>query len=269
MARHAGALRGRAALFALLLATACAPSGGGELGGADASAVRLSFPDVGRGPSGDLTSPLADSAVAPAQIPCPPGPTLQYTPLQYTPSTVTPGACTAAAVAAFIAACVAPGYEPSACDAWLDANVAGAVDGGAGTPCGGCLFAPDNNGGVWMDWFGVWYPDFGACLQLTHPDGGLACAQAYEARLNCIDEACDYCPAEFGAAGADECVRAAETGGPCSAPAASFASACAVDLLDGGVYAACHPGPSAQSPEDYTFIAELLCGGAPADAGRD
>jgi hypothetical protein len=225
----------------------------------DAAIIVIPVFDAGITPTGDLTSPAADAGKAPPPLVCPPSPA-SFTPKAYVPSVAHQGLCTTAEVDAFTTACLDPG---TSCGAWVNANVAGSVDGGVGTSCGNCIEAPLdlNNGGVWLDPEGFFGPNYGGCMQLLDPTSGPACAAAFNNDDGCQALACDYCPGspnEFSA-----CYNAAVDAG-CASYAAAEGTGCENDF-NNGVYGQC--SASNGGTQDYVFSVTLICGAASVDAG--
>jgi hypothetical protein len=217
----------------------------------------------GGNPSGDLTSPAADAGAAPRPIACPPAPTYYVTP-PYVPAVEHQGLCTAGEISAFVSAAVSPGLSYPA---WADANEAGFEEGGMGTPCGNCLFAPpkEDNGGVWVDPYGFFYPNYAGCVQILDPEHGPACAAANNVLTSCELVACDYCPG-LGENDLTDCLDAADATS-CASFLKTFNAACAADAELGGPIDTCTPDNG--GPGDYVYVATLICGGAPSDGGPD
>jgi hypothetical protein len=182
------------------------------------------------------------------------------------PAIPSQGLCTTAEINAFISACVDPG---TSCGSWVNANVAGSIDGGAGTPCGNCVEAPTavNNGGVWIDPEGLFAPNYAGCIQILDPTHGPACGAAFDNVLGCQSLACDYCPG-VGVNDYDNCVNATTDAG-CAGYQAVQTTACAYDFTSTGVAVQC--SPSSGGTGDYLFTVTLICGAADAgsDAGTD
>jgi hypothetical protein len=152
------------------------------------------LPHIGH-PSGDRGSPANDAGVPPPRLACPPDP-LPYEAGPDAPATVGhQRLCSQGQIEAFIAACLeAPLTATPGCEAWVSSNTQ--LDGGTGTACGDCLFAPkgENNGAVWVDPLGYFLPNFGACIEIMDPVSGRACGQALMSTLGCQNLACEYCP---------------------------------------------------------------------------
>ncbi|MFI5298442.1 MAG: hypothetical protein ACHREM_10110 [Polyangiales bacterium] len=223
--------------------------------------------DAEQGPSGDRTSPALDAGAALGPIACPPAPLADPTTPTYVPAVAHQGLCTQAEIAGYVSACIGPSPSAADCGQWWSTNITASTDAGIGTPCGRCFVSPSNNGALWEDSLGLYAPNYGRCIQLLDPVDGIACAPAYENRRLCRDVACQYCPS-FGNSDFADCLAAADQS-TCSAFATTFQAACAHDLVDGGAFGECHPSPLAGGPLDYTYIADLICGGASADAGAD
>ncbi len=210
-------------------------------------------------PAGDATSSGEDGGDEVPAIACPPMSTASYEPPAYVPAMAHQGACAPQAIAEFVAACANASDGGRSCVDWQNVNVA--ADGGAGTACGNCIFAPANNGAVWVDPGGRINPNYSGCIQITDPVNGTACATAQENLNSCIGVACDYCPPSIAPPDSVDnftgCVSAAA-----SADCNRFdlaLDACASDYqLDGGANFTC--SPSSGGTEDWTYIATLICG---------
>jgi hypothetical protein len=190
-----------------------------------------------------------------------------FTPQPTATATAHRGACSATDLAAFLAACGDNGGLTS-CNDWQTANVAG-PDGGGGNACGNCILDPTNKGAAWSDQVGFFFPNYGACLQLTDPTNGPACGAAVENHQDCDDWQCGDCTDTATQATCNTSVD----GAICKQYASAVATACAKDAPDSGAYATCFPGsatnPPTQDP-DWTYIITLICGGGDAgvsDAG--
>jgi hypothetical protein len=182
-----------------------------------------------------------------------------YKPIPYTATVATAGVCAAADITAFETAC-GDSFSMTACNAWFTANVAGAVDGGAGTACGNCMIPMDDNGPVYIDPAGYIGPNYGACIQLTDPTNGPTCAPLYQAAVGCNDVGCDACTSD---ATYESCLSTLDkTGGGCASYITAATSPCMTDLGDGGVAATmCSPGAATMKVDpNYTFIINLVCG---------
>jgi hypothetical protein len=216
-------------------------SGGDTLGSSD------SLPPIDSGGGG------GDSGGGPSCEMPPTG----YTAMTYVAATANQGLCSATDISAFTAACGDSGSE-TACNTWQTANVK--QEGGAGTACGNCIFAPMNNGGVWTDPEGYFEPNYGGCIQLTDATHGAACAAAFDAVSGCEGVACDAC------SGTDysSCQSNVDgMGGGCSSFASTASSACMTDTADGGALSTCSPGAASMTQDpDFTYIIGLICGGA-------
>lgn len=197
-----------------------------------------------------------------AGLTCPPQSTSGFTTGAYVAATAHQGACNTSQINAFITACGDNGTATS-CDAWQTANVAGDNGGGgAGTNCGNCIFAPQNNGATWTDPDGFFEPNYGACIQLTDTTHGTACATALENASGCEGVACDNaCPAnDSNPADFEACINAADNGS-CHTYATNEDSACATDFADGGAVSTCSPGAASNTLNpDFQYITTLICG---------
>jgi hypothetical protein len=204
-----------------------------------------------------------------APLACPPASTANYQPPTYAVATGHQGLCTTEGIAAFVAECADPSDSGTSCANWQNTNVAG--DGGSGTACGNCIFAPENNGAVWVDPGGLISPNYAGCIQLIDALNGTACAMAYNNYGACNGVACDYCPnpnAPSDVTGVNDleaCTSAALLGG-CNTFNAQL-DACNSDFEDGGALFTC--SPSAGQAQDWTYIATQICGGTSAEAGAD
>jgi hypothetical protein len=209
-------------------------------------------------PSGDRTSPAADAGKAPVPPPCPPAPTSRYVPAPYVSAVGYQGLCSTTEIATFVSEC-GPGES---CTAWQETNVANFVEGGAGTPCGNCIFAPlaKNNGAMWVDPNGFFIPNYAACVQVLDPAHATACPASIEDYVGCQAVACEYCPANEYMA----CVSVAD------------ATSCAKSLTSGA--AVCSEGSASEAYDTctsgngaapYEQIATLICGAMPADGGPE
>jgi hypothetical protein len=232
-----------------------------------------------REPRQDSSTPT-DAAKEVAPLACPPADTKGFTPPAYVPAVGHKGLCTTDAITAFVTACgrtpdcQEPECPPAASDAgaacadWKEKNVEGAVDGGAGTACGNCIFAPGDNGAVWVDPAGVANANYAACIQLTDTVHGTVCATAYNADNACYTAACEACAtpnADAGQLGVTDLVQC-WSAADCEATDTQENSACAIDfVLDGGAFFTC--SPASGGPEDWTLIATLICGGSAQDGG--
>jgi hypothetical protein len=208
----------------------------------------ISVPDTGSGDGNALA--------------CPPMSTSTFNPMTYTNATAHQGVCAATDINNFIVACGDNGSETT-CNTWQNANVAGSVDGGAGTTCGNCIFSPQNNGGTWTDPEMFFLPNYAACIQLTDPTNGLACAKAFDNISGCEGVACDFCMSESTTTAEDstDCINAANMGS-CSTYETAEQTACATDLADGGAAQTCSPGGGVTQNPDFTYIITLICGSA-------
>jgi len=236
----------------LPLAGCSAPGTAPTLPVPDAAPMR---PDVGH-PTGDRTSPAADAGAAPKPLACPPAPE-RYMPQSYVPAVAHQGVCNAAEIAVFLTACV-----PGPCPSWNEENRAGFVEGGAGTPCGNCLFAPKNNGGAWNDPDGYYYPNYGGCTQLLDPLDGPACAAAVDDFNGCSALACEYCPG-FAPNDLADCIHAVSKGA--CAPYLTTANSSCSAAYD--AFTACTS--NLDSTANWTYVTTLICGSVTADGGPD
>jgi hypothetical protein len=186
--------------------------------------------------------------------------------------------CTATDISAFLKAC-GDNSQPTDCNNWIDANLAGA-DGGGGTACGDCIVPANATGTggasfVTFDTMGNGYfgPNYPGCIQLTDPTNGPACAGAYNNLFQCLGLECNTCTGTAGD-GTSEDPEACENadvsaGGICSSYLAPYQSGCMADNADGGAAAQCEPGGGTTINPDWTLIINLICGGGtnPGDSG--
>ena len=190
------------------------------------------------------------------------------------PAVAHQGRCSAVQISAFITAC---GYgaaaTPDTCTAWQTANA-----GDAGTACGGCIANPNNSGGLYgdpvvkaMNSLFYYEPNYGACIQLSDPTNGTACAKAFDNDSDCDGIACDNACMNATDPNAFSACAMAATG--CDTYATTLSTACATDLAaDGGGVGntVCEPSEVSGDPDDdLSYIIGLICGAAsgPTDAG--
>ncbi len=228
------------------------------------------------GSSADTGAAAHDSAASDAPsgdaAACPPASTAGYTPQPYVAAVGHQGVCSTGQIADFITACVTSTTQ-APCTDWQNTNVPS--EAGAGTPCGNCILAPNNNGGLWLDSLGNGEPNYAACIQLSDPVHGAACAAAYDDFSGCQAVACDaYC---YGTAGPTCATNTACEGclsgvgmGSCMSYYTAAHTACASDGADGGPFDTCSPGAAlnSQTP-DFSYIITLICGGSAPDGGAD
>jgi hypothetical protein len=156
-------------------------------------------------------------------------------------------ACTSMQIGAFIAACVPPSGTPSKCQMWAPSN----------TKCAACIMptsaggSDQNTGAGLFDVHGnlVDY-NFGGCVSLIDPSSsGLACAQALDTYVQCIDFACESCADQSST---NQCQSMATKGGACSSYEDAYRSSCMGDLaVDGGGTTKCSTGPQ---------VINVICG---------
>jgi hypothetical protein len=156
-------------------------------------------------------------------------------------------ACTSTQVSDFIAACVPPAGSPSKCQQWAPPN----------THCAQCLM-PTNDAGLGQNTGAMLFDvhgnlvdyNFGGCIALIDPtSGGLACAQALDDYVQCIDFACEACADQTST---NNCQSAATTGGACSAYNDAYHTPCKTDLAaDAGGNTKCSTG---------TQVIDVICG---------
>jgi hypothetical protein len=232
------------------------------------------------GPVADGSTPGADSGsetptdsgTASGEDSAPPAPACYVAPTGYTALTSSPtpskklGSCTSTDISAFITACISS-TTPTPCNDWQNANLAGAVDGGAGTACGNCIFPadsmgdPTNAGPTYIlpssNTFGV---NYAACIQVLDPTNGPACALAIDNWDDCTDYACGSCTSPSTYTTCQSYVDGAGMG--CNTPYTST-SVCSTDDADGGPINTCQTGVTTT---DFTNIINLFCGSGDAGA---
>jgi hypothetical protein len=263
------------AVIALVFApiTGCSsssPAEGGSDSGVphDSSVSDRSVPSDGPATGKDGAHP-GDGGVDAG--PCGPESTAGFKPTPFVPATAHQGVCSTTAIADFINDCVMSTSEAT-CSMWQDMNLP--ADGGTGTPCGSCML-PNNtndNGGLWLDPLGNFWPNYGACIQITDPTHGTACGTAYDNLSGCEDIGCDDRCSGVGTCGSSTACEACykNVGADCSSYLTTAKSACMTDLGDGGALDTCSPSETTgEQASDFAYIIELICGGTPADSGHD
>jgi hypothetical protein len=150
-------------------------------------------------------------------------------------------ACTAMEITAFISACVPPNGNASKCQDWAPSN----------SRCASCVM-PKNASGTGQNTGGMLYDvhgnlvdyNFGGCVALIDPtSGGLSCAEALDAYIQCIDFACESCTDQTTVT---NCQKSATMGGACSALNDAYHTPCKTDLaVDGGGTTKCDTGAQA------------------------
>jgi hypothetical protein len=217
-------------------------------------------PGADSGHAGDSGAPSA----AEAGPDCgPPGSAASFMPATYLPAVGNQGVCTAADVANFVNVCIL-GTTEAPCNSWSEANVAS--DAGAGTPCGNCILPVENNGPIWSDPLGYIWPNTAACIQLSDPTTGPACAAAFNNIAGCVDTACDpicsmdseYC----GGVACSSCSMDLETT-TCTKYQTAFEQSCmSVSALD-----TCQSANT--QAVAFANIITMICGGSPVDGGAE
>jgi hypothetical protein len=252
--------------FVLVPFTGCSSSNGGtgfasapdSGGGGSPGIIRSSNdsgagqPSSGPGNTGDTTGDDAGSACL--------GALTGFQAPGYTAPKVQANACASADIQAFISACL-DSSDQSACDTWANSNVAS--DAGAGTACGNCIFSADGNGAVWFDPnAGVPLPNYGACIALTDPTNGAACAGAVNDAQSCQDVACGSCMDQTSY---DGCATAANSG-ECASYGSALQTSCKSDQ---SAFSTCFPSQTSMNQDDdWTLIINMVCGaGSAADGG--
>jgi len=155
-------------------------------------------------------------------------------------------ACSSTQITDYIAACV-PNGSATMCKNWEQANtrcaqcIAPTNSAGAGQNTGAMLF--DVHGNL-VDY------NYGGCIAIIDAtSGGLACAQALDAYVQCIDFACEGCTDQTST---NNCQSAATNGGACSAYNDAYHSPCKTDLaVDAGGNTRCSTG---------TQVLDVICG---------
>jgi hypothetical protein len=190
---------------------------------------------------------------------CAPADVTGFTPPAYKPARVQRGACSDPAWATqFYADCVASATSSdAACAKWQEAPR---------LACAQCILTSptDATWGPLIVGNGVVSVNQAGCLEVENGAPGLDCAHKSQASLACGSAACDAnCPVtdtpSFNAY--QQCLTDATAGG-CASFAAQ-ANDCASALVDAGA-GECLNG---SFDELYPFVANLLCGPSPGDAG--
>lgn len=188
-----------------------------------------------------------------------------FKPSTYVPAVGHQGVCSPAQVAEFVNDCVA-GTSATACDTWQTTNLPS--DAGAGTPCGNCILAPDNNGGLWIDPTGSFWPNWAGCIQLTDPTNGPACAAAANNVDGCVDTACDgICDVDTEYCGGTACTACSNQLNSTTCKSYSTTATTACTPAQAAV-SACTNASGGQVM-NFTDVILLICGPSPADAGHD
>jgi hypothetical protein len=201
---------------------------------------------------------------------CAPESTASFKPTPFVSAVGHQGVCTTTQTADFINACIMS-TSAATCGTWQTMNLM--VDGGTGTPCGNCILpnTTDNNGALWLDPLGEFWPNYGACLQVSDPTHGVACGTAYDNLAGCEDIGCDSrCAGEAPCATSADCEGCfMSVGSDCASYITTVKSACATDLVDGGALDTCSPSSkTGEQASDFAYIIELICGGGgPSDGG--
>jgi hypothetical protein len=220
--------------------------GGADFGGFGASGSSGSgaASSGGSGTGGASGSSSSGSGTAAACKPPSSVPSSELVP--YTAAYQQLNACNATQISDYIAACV-PNGSATMCKNWEQAN----------TKCAQCI-APTNSSGVGQNTGGMLFDvhgnlvdyNFGGCIALIDTtSGGLACAQALDAYVQCIDFACESCADQTST---NNCQSAATNGGACSAYNDAYHTPCKTDLaVDAGGNTKCSTG---------TEVLTVICG---------
>ena len=111
-------------------------------------------------------------------------------------------------------------------------------------------------GGIWIYKNDNIGPNYPGCLALK---GMSACASAYDAVVECLYAAgCGTCTDPTSEQTCQQTIFG--TGGACSTYYATFGSACATDVADGGLL---NGGPCTTDPE----VLSVICGNGSGDGG--
>jgi hypothetical protein len=187
-----------------------------------------------------------------------------FKPSPYVPVVGNQGVCSGTQVAAFINDCIVATQE-APCNTWAAENVAS--DAGAGTPCGNCILPAVGSGPIWTDPLGYIWPNIAACIQLSDPTAGPACAAAFDNISGCVDTACDViCNVDT-----EYC------GGPACSTCSSDLEMTTCKTYQSAVETACAPVVSqanacqSASTQAVAFanLTTMICGGSPVDSGTE
>jgi len=229
------------------------PGGGSDAGadfggfGSSGSSGGGAASSGGSGGSGTGSASGSSSSGSGAAAACMPPSSVPSSELvPYTAAQQQLNACSSTQISDYIAACV-PNGTASMCKNWEQAN----------TRCAQCI-APTNSAGVGQNTGAVLFDvhgnlvdyNFGGCIALIdQTSGGLACAQALDAYVQCIDFACEGCTDQMST---NSCQSAATNGGACSAYNDAYHTPCKTDLsVDAGGNTKCSTG---------TEILSVICG---------
>jgi hypothetical protein len=171
------------------------------------------------------------------------------------------GECSAADIVSFIQACGDNG-TPTTCAAWQSANGI--------TACGTCVVDPTNAGAALIGAGGTLSPNVAACIALTDPTHGAACAAAMDAVTLCEDLECSVCapaPPGFPILSFESCVNEVSKGS-CGSYSNTMNNTCATDFSPaGGAYFTCAPGATTEGNDPtWLYLLNLFCGSGD-DAG--
>jgi hypothetical protein len=220
------------------LACACSSSGSASDAGSDAGS----------------DAPIDASAETDAALACTPHDVAGFTPVWRPPNGAHQNACTAKQFADYYDACLAPTATKATCARFGgDASAADHV-------CAACLVtkASDATLGPVVLWTSSVEIDFAGCLALVDP-ANVACAQAYQADVECTHAACDSCPRVTDTASAQSYASCLEAANMAACSSYATASRCAFDAADGGDAAKCLFAGMTFA-ELYAAIAPLFCG---------
>ncbi|HTQ47093.1 MAG TPA: hypothetical protein VMI75_30265 [Polyangiaceae bacterium] len=222
------------------------PGGGGD-GGVDFGGFGSSGSSGAGAASSGTGSASGSSSGTGSTPPCMPPSSVPSSELvPYVTAQQQLNACTSTQISDYIAACV-PNGSTTMCHNWEQSN----------TKCAQCI-APTNGSGVGQNTGAMLFDvhgnlvdyNFGGCIALIDPtSGGLACAQALDAYVQCIDFACEACSDQMSI---DNCQSTATNGGACSAYNDAYHMPCKTDLaVDAGGNTKCSTG---------TQVISVICG---------
>jgi len=163
------------------------------------------------------------------------------------------GACMPSDISGFITACDSAPSTTAACDMWYQ---------GASPTCLSCLGSADagisRTGGLDWDYQGDFIgANLAGCLAIV--DGNTSCASAYENAVQCLAASgCLTCTDQASFQMCETTIFA--TGGACHGYIATYESACAADMADGGAFMG---GPCS----DDTEVLSVICGNGSGDGG--
>jgi hypothetical protein len=223
------------------LACACSSSGvsAGDAGASDAEISEAAISDA-----------ASDAALA-----CTPGDVGGFTPVWRPPSGAHQSACTSRQISDYYDACLAPSATKATCARF------GGDASAADHACAACLVTKAASAalGPVVLWTSSVEIDFAGCLALVDPASD-ACAEAYQADVECTHAACDgACPPVTDAASAQTYASSLEAANTAACAPYAAAARCAFDAADGGDAAKCLFAGTTFA-ELYAAIAPLFCG---------